>query len=130
MAVRKARGSNTRKLRPLKSSASFTSFVLDQLADLGDVTARAMFGGVGLYCDGLFFGLIARDEVYLKVDDSNRGDFEGVGSRPFKPYADRAGTMQYYAVPVAILESSLELAAWARKSVLVAAKAGSRPRSR
>ena len=106
--------------RSLASSEAFETFVLDQLSDLGDVTARKMFGGVGLYCDGYFFGIIARDEVYLKVDDHTRATFEGAGSHPFKPYADRPMTMQYYSVPVDVLESAPELVAWARKAVGVA----------
>ena len=86
--------------------------------------ALAYFGGVGLYCEGVFFGIIARDVLYLKVDDSTRADFERAGSRPFKPYPDRPGTMQYYEVPVDVLESLVDLTAWARKSVSVAARAG------
>ena len=49
--------------RSLRSAASFERFVLDQLADLGPVTSRRMFGGVGLYCGDVFFGIIARDEL-------------------------------------------------------------------
>jgi DNA transformation protein len=49
--------------------------VLDQLAEVGAITSRAMFGGV-LYCRGVFFGIIARDVLYLKVDDANRPDYE------------------------------------------------------
>ena len=56
----------------LRSSASFERFVLDQLVDLGPVTSRKMFGGMGLYCDDVFFGIVARDELYLKVDDRTR----------------------------------------------------------
>jgi len=94
--------------------------VLDQLEELGDVMPRSMFGGVGLYHRGLFFGIIARDVLYLKVDDSNRPDYEGAGCAPFKPYPDRSGTMRYYAVPLEVLESAMELASWARKSVAAA----------
>ena len=96
--------------------------MLDQLEPLGPVVARSMFGGVGLYCDGAFFGLIARDVLYLKVDASTRGDYEAAGSQPFRPYPDRAGTMKYYAVPVNVLENALELVEWARKAVSVAQK--------
>ena len=109
------------RLRSLKVTDAFKSFVLDQLAELGDVVPRAMFGGVGLYCDGLFFGIIARDVLYLKVDDTNRRDYERAGMKPFKPYADRAGTMQYYAVPLEVLEVAPDLVAWAGKAVAVAA---------
>jgi DNA transformation protein len=93
----------------MRVSDGFKSFVLDQLEELGDVTPRAMFGGVGLYCSGIFFGIIAADVLYLKVDEINRPDFERAGSKPFTPYAQRSGTMQYWAVPLAILESAPEL---------------------
>ena len=105
------------KTRSLRSSASFERFVLDQLADLGPVTSRKMFGGIGLYCADVFFGIIARDELYLKVDDKTRGQYEGAGMQPFKPYPDRPTTMKYYAVPVGVLESAVELTAWARDAV-------------
>jgi DNA transformation protein len=106
--------------RSLKVTDAFRAFVLDQLEELGDVTPKPMFGGVGLYCRGVFFGIIARDVLYLKVGDANRPDYIGAGMKPFKPYPDRSGTMQYYAVPVDVLESSIELAEWARRAVAVA----------
>jgi DNA transformation protein len=106
--------------RSLKVTDAFRAFVLDQLEELGDVTAKSMFGGVGLYCRGVFFGIIARDVLYLKVGDANRRDYVRAGMKPFKPYPDRSGTMQYYAVPVDVLESAIELAEWARKAVAVA----------
>ena len=109
-----------RRLRSLKVSDAFRDFVLDQLDPLGDVAPKAMFGGVGLYCDGVFFGIIANDVVYLKVDDGNRRDFERAGMPPFKPYPDRSGTMEYFAVPVAVLASSDDLVQWARNAVAAA----------
>ena len=57
--------------RSLKVSDAFRSFVLDQLSELGEVTPRSMFGGIGLYLSGVFFGIIARDTLYLKVDAHN-----------------------------------------------------------
>jgi DNA transformation protein and related proteins len=111
------------KLRSLKSSAGFETFVLDQLGGLGDVTSKKMFGGVGIYCGGVFFAIIARDELYLKADDRTRESFETAGSRPFKPYPNRSETMQYYSVPVDVLESAPELLRWARKALAVARKA-------
>jgi DNA transformation protein len=102
---------------------AFRAFVLDQIEELGEVTPRSMFGGVGLYCRGLFFGIIARDTLYLKVDDRNRPDYVHAGMKPFKPYADRPGTMHYYAVPLDVLESALDLTTWARKAVAAAERA-------
>jgi DNA transformation protein len=109
--------------RSLNATSAFRTFVLDQLDDLGEVTSRSMFGGLGLYCGGLFFGLIANDVLYLKVDDQNRPDYERAGMKPFKPYRDRPGTMKYYAVPVEVLESAPELVKWARRAVAAAQRA-------
>ena len=108
----------------MRVSAGFKSFVLDQLEELGDVTARSMFGGVGLYRAGVFFGIIAADRLYLKVDDQSRTDYERAGSKPFKPYPNRSVTMRYWAVPLEVLESAPELTEWAWKAVGIAKKAG------
>ena len=88
-----------------------------------------MFGGVGLYRRGLFFGIIAGDTLYFKVDNTTRADYETAGMRPFKPYPHRSGTMQYYTVPVSVLESAADLALWARKAVAVADRAAQAPSS-
>ena len=105
----------------MKTPSAFTAFVVDQLEGVGDLLPRPMFGGVRLYCDGVFFGIIARDTLYLKVNADNRPDYERAGMTPFKPYPDRRMTMQYYAVPVGVLETAPELVAWARKAVAAAA---------
>jgi DNA transformation protein and related proteins len=112
----------------LRSSPSFERFVLDQLSELGPVSSRKMFGGIGLYCDTIFFGIIARDALYLKVDDTTRGRYEEAGMPAFRPYPDRSATMGYYAVPVGVLESAMELTRWAKEAVGVASAA--RPRTR
>ena len=114
--VQPARG----PLRPMRVSASFREFVLDQLAGLDGLRARAMFGGVGLYADDVFFGIVAADELFFKVDDTNRREYETVGSVPFKPYADRAVTMPYYSVPLVVLEDAAMLGEWAARAVAVA----------
>jgi DNA transformation protein len=117
------------KWRSLAVSDGFRSFVLDQLGELDDVVPRSMFGGVGLYSRGLFFGILARDRLYLKVDDWNRAAYEQAGEKPFKPYPDRPGSMQYFAVPVEVLESRTELVVWAREACAAAARSAVRPRS-
>jgi len=109
--------------RSLSVSDGFKSFVLDQLDGLGDVTPRSMFGGVGLYCGGLFFGILARDKLFLKVGEANRADYDAHGMKAFQPYPGRSGTMKYYEVPLEILESPIDLVAWARKAIVVAANA-------
>jgi len=110
-----------RTTRSLAVSDTFKAFVLDQLAEVGDVTPKSMFGGVGLYHRGVFFGIIARDALFLKVGEANSADYERAKMKPFKPYPDREGTMKYCSVPLDVLESAPELAVWARKSIAVAA---------
>ena len=107
-------------LRSMRVSASFREFVLDQLAGVGGLRARAMFGGVGLYAGDVFFGILAADELFFKVNDTNRREYETAGSSPFKPYADRAMTMPYYNVPIAVLEDAAILGEWAARAVAVA----------
>lgn len=108
---------------PLAVSDGFKRYVLEQLEELGNVTPRSMFGGIGLYHRDTFFGIVAGDVLYLKVDDSTREDYERRGMSAFNPYPGRGGTMQYYAVPVDVLESGTELAQWARKAAAVASVA-------
>ena len=107
-------------LRSMRVSASFREFVLDQLAGVGGLRARAMFGCVGLYAEDVFFGILAADVLFFKVDDTNRREYETAGSSPFKPYADRAMTMSYYDVPIAVLEDAAMLGEWAARAVAVA----------
>ena len=104
-------------------SDSYLEFVLDQLRDIEGVTSRRMFGGAGLYARGLFFGILADDALYLKVDEDNRPDFVGAGMKPFRPFADRPMTMQYYLVPASVLESPARLAEWAQRSLAAAERA-------
>ncbi len=113
----------------LRSSEGFRQFVLDQLEPL-NVTPRSMFGGTGLYAEGVFFGIIAMDTLYLKVDDTNRPMFEREGMQPFKPYAGRPVAMKYYAVPLGVVESAPELVRWARLSISVALKPDGPPPAR
>jgi DNA transformation protein len=99
----------------------FRDFVLEQLGRLGPVTSRAMFGGVGLYHDGFFFGLLDDDVCYFKVDDATRGDYERAGSGPFRPGG--GPPMQYYEVPAEVLEDRDALRDWAVAAVDVARRA-------
>lgn len=100
---------------------SYRRFVLEQLARVATaVRDKAMFGGVGVYSEDLFFALIDDDRLYFKVDDSNRPDFEARGMGPFRPYGPEGEAMQYYALPEEILEDSELLAQWADKAIAVA----------
>ena len=104
-------------------SQQYQDYVIEQLSAIGYVTAKKMFGGVGLYADGIFFALIANDTLYQKVDDTNRQDYESAGMDAFRPYPDKTRTMQYYEVPVEVLEDEEVLNDWAKKSIAVALQA-------
>jgi DNA transformation protein len=114
-------------------SKEYLEYVLEQLAGVGRLTSRPMFGGVGLYCDDLFFALLSGDALYFKVDASNRADYEARGARQFMPFPDRpAGDkphsgMGYFELPADALEDADECVAWARRSVAVALAAARRP---
>lgn len=109
-------------------SADFHRFVVEQLAGLGSVASRSMFGGIGLYHEGLFFGLIDDDTLYLKVDGTNRDAYVSRGMKPFCPYPDKPEYQMggYYQVPVEVLEDGSQLEVWARQSRQVALTAQAR----
>ncbi|MCB2109047.1 MAG: TfoX/Sxy family protein [Rhodobacteraceae bacterium] len=118
------------------SDASYKDYVLDQLKQMSGVGARAMFGGFGIYKSGTMFGLIAGDELYFKVDDSNRPDFEARKAKPFvyQSAGRKPVSMSYWRVPDEILEDGDELKTWAMKAYDVALKAkkasGAKPKPR
>ncbi|MEK6322787.1 MAG: TfoX/Sxy family protein [Acidobacteriota bacterium] len=98
-------------------SEEYLDYVVDQLGCIGEVVSKKMFGGVGLYRDGLFFGLIAGDMLYFKVDDENRRDYEAAGAKLFQPYGEESYSMGYYEVPLDVLEDVDQLRVWARGAV-------------
>ena len=103
-------------------SKGYRDFVVEQLERIAPVTAKSMFGGVGLYAQSLFFALIAEDRLYFKVDDTTRPDFERLGMEPFRPFGEEHA-MGYYEVPADVLEDVAQLEPWMRKAIDVAAKA-------
>lgn len=102
--------------------------LVDLLTPLGDARGRAMFGGHGVYLDGLIVGIIAFDTFYLKVDDRNRPDFEAAGSSPFS-YDTKTGTNTitgYWEVPADVLEDPESLRAWTLNSLAASRRAAAR----
>jgi DNA transformation protein len=106
-------------------SVEFRRYVLDQLHGLGRVTARPMFGGVGLYNDNLFFALLDNDTLYFKVNDATRPRYAALGMKPFCPYPDDPSREMggYFEVPADVLEDADELVTWARQASEVALSA-------
>ncbi len=104
-------------------SKEYQEYVLERLEYVGDVTARKMFGGLGLYLGGIFFALVAGNTLYFKVDDSNRPDYEKAGSNPFRPFIHKNYEMSYYEVPIDVLEDDSLLRKWADKAFAAALRA-------
>jgi DNA transformation protein and related proteins len=89
--------------------------VLDLMRGLPKVTPRRMFGGVGLFHEGLMFALIASDELYLKVDAQTEPDFVAKSLKPFTvERADgRQVPLSYHQAPQEALEEPEQMQIWA-----------------
>lgn len=104
-------------------SASYLTFVLEQLADVPRVSHKRMFGGVGLYSDAVFFAVIDNDTLFFKVDDVTRVRYRKRRMPPFAPIPGKPAMEGYYQVPPSVLEDAEALAPWAREAVAVGAAA-------
>lgn len=106
-------------------SASYRAQIEGLLDQVVSISTKAMFGGVGIYSDSLFFALIAEDKLYFKVSDLNRADYEEAGMGPFFPF-DSPTPMHYWEVPGSVLSSPDELRVWVEKALAVASAAKSK----
>src|SRR5260221_7600549 len=94
-------GCTLRRMATVKARNDFVEHVVETMRELGAVIAKPMFGGWGLYHDGLFFAIVFEDSLYLKVDDENRGEFEAAGLTAFV-YVTKDGdrmAMSYHQAP-------------------------------
>lgn len=105
-------------------SEQFLEYVLDQLSGVYRLTSRRMFSGVGLYSDAVFFGLLYRDRLYFKTDETSRPEYESRGSEPFRPWPNaKRMKLNYYTVPADIIEDRDDVLGWAKRAVSSAAAA-------
>ena len=103
--------------------AQYLAYVLEQLAGLGNVATRRMFGGVGLYSGESFFALIDDDVLFFKVDAANREDYTSRGMKAFMPFPGQP-SLGYFQVPPEVIDEAEDLTRWARRAVEVAQRAG------
>lgn len=95
--------------------------VVRYLNQVAPVTARGMFGGFGLYTEGIMFALIAYETLYFKVDDENRSDYESVGMGPFTYNRNgKETTMSYYRLPDEVYDDLGVLHEWLGKAAAAA----------
>lgn len=112
------------------ASASFAEFLREQLAPLGRITLRRMFGKTGVFCEGLMFGMVTEDTLYVRVDDQNRAAFSEAASHPPLNYEKQGSIIDlaFWRVPDRLFDEPDELVAWARIALAaarrVAAKRG------
>jgi DNA transformation protein len=97
-----------------KARDDYADYIVDKLSDLGDVWSRAMFGGYGIFHEGLMFALISDGVLYFKVDDSNREMYEEAGSSKF------GHGISYWEVPTEVFEDTARLYEWADISIGIA----------
>ena len=98
-------------------SREYCDYIIDLLSDWGQVSAKSMFGGYGMYRQGQIFAIIADDTLYFKVDEQNRSDYEAAESQPF--FYEAKGkkiSMSYWLVPTDVMDDPEILAQWAEKS--------------
>ena len=105
----------------MAKESSYLRYVLDEfLAEVTGITSRAMFGGYGIYKDGLIVAVIINDQLYFKVGESNQADYEATGSQPFIYKVNgKEMKMGYWEVPGEIMENSQEVGVWLEKSYQV-----------
>lgn len=104
--------------------SEFVSYAVDLLQTVGPATARRMFGGYGIFIEGLMFALVARNTLYLKVDEQSVGEFTEKGLEPFT-YArnNRVIALSYYQAPEETLENIDEMNLWGNKAYAAALRA-------
>lgn len=112
-------------------SASYLTFVLEQLEGVKGLTHKRMFGGVGLYAGDAFFAVIDNDTLFFKVDDALRPRYQQRGMPAFAPIPGKPPMLGYFQVPVDVLEDAAVLCRWAAESVAInAAPRAARRRAR
>jgi DNA transformation protein and related proteins len=104
------------------ASDSFAEFLREQLAPLGPVTMRGMFGKTGVFCDGLMFGMVTDNTLYFRVDDQNRAAFKEAEAFPPLSYEKRGCTidLSFWRAPERLFDEPDELVTWARAAMAAA----------
>src|SRR5215468_4629827 len=104
------------------ASESFAEFLREQLAPLGRITLRRMFGKTGVFCDGLMLGMVRDDALYFRVDDQNRADFKEAQSFPPLNYEKKGSSIDlaFWRAPERLFDEPEELVAWARMALAAA----------
>jgi len=102
----------------------FAQYLADIFRLFGPISLRRMFSGYGVFRDGIMFGLVYEETLYLKADAENRADFRDQGLSQFEYVRQgKVVGLSYYQAPEAVLEDCNEAALWARRSFEAALRA-------
>jgi DNA transformation protein len=106
------------------ASDSFAEFLREQLAPLGRLAIRRMFGKSGVFCDGLMFAMVTEDTLYFRVDDGNRAAFAEAASFPPLNYESQGRTidLSFWRTPDRLFDEPDELVRWARAALAAASR--------
>ena len=114
-----------------KEEKEFVTYVVELMQLIGPVSAKGMFGGHGIFLEGLMFGLVADSILYLKVDKETENEFKAKGLQAFTyNKKGKEFKMSYYQVPEEALEDAEEMKYWTKKAYGVALKAASKKRTK
>jgi DNA transformation protein len=100
----------------MNSPSDFFDYVQDQLSTWATIDKKPMFGVLGIYRDGLMFGIIKKDTVYLKVDDVTKKKFIDEASESLKVFKNNSEVPTYYKLPDHVLDNETEFVKWAKES--------------
>ncbi|MFZ4508499.1 MAG: TfoX/Sxy family protein [Fimbriimonas sp.] len=100
---------------------------LQRLGEVRPITSRKMFGGIGLYSDGVFFAVIDNDRLYFKSDAETDPTYEAHGSAQWVIEGDPPSPMPYREVPASVFAGP-DLGAWIDAAVAVATRKKSAPK--
>lgn len=101
----------------------FHEFVIELFAPMGTVSIRRMFGGAGVFREGLMIALLFDDTIFLKTDAGLRADLEAEGGAPFlwtKPSTGEIIDMGYVSLPSSAMDDPDEASSWGRRAFAVA----------
>jgi DNA transformation protein len=104
------------------ASETFADFLREQLAPLGRISLRRMFGKTGVFCDGVMLAMVSENTLYFRVDDQNRATFKEAEAFPPLNYAKKGQTIDlaFWRAPERLFDEPDELMAWARAALAAA----------
>lgn len=106
----------------MSTDAGFIALLEDLLAPVGPIRIKRMFGGAGIYADGVMFAIVDGEALYFKTDEANAAHFEAEGMGPFR-YRTKTGegTLRtYWQVPGRLFDEPDDMVHWARRSIAAA----------